>query len=435
MKVGRAFLQTLVVQVIQSAASVTTGILIARGLGPVGQGKYALLVAAIGFLSTMGGGGQFEGNVLASAGQSRRGRLLLIRSTAQALIVLSVMMATRSVWRTPLGLGQDGWIQILFLAVLILEILALLFRGINLGRHNITSYNVTTLIQRLLFLALAGAIGATLGLDLATVLAAWAGAVLTSVLVAAAWIWRQSDRTLLSWRILLSDWGPSLVRGFRALLTICLSLLLIRTDVYMLGPMLGVAAVGQISVASTFTEYLWYVPSILGSVLFAAVASDSGPESVQKVCRAVRTTIILVGAAVLVLAVIGRQVVLFMYGAAYARAGVVVVLLLPGMFGIAVHMVLDSYFAGKSFPPISYLSVAGAVLLKVIGNLILVPRAGLSGAAISTSIAYLALLGSKIVAFTRATRVSPKVILIPTIDDVAYGVRDWARWVRAAIRA
>jgi O-antigen/teichoic acid export membrane protein len=435
MRVGRAFLQTLFTQSIQSVASVSTGILIARGLGPVGQGKYALLVAAIGFLSTMGAGGQFEGNVLASAGQRSRGRLLLIRSTAQALIVLSVMVATRSVWRTPLGLGQNGGIQILFLAVLVLEILALLFRGINLGQHHITSYNVTTLIQRLLFLAFAVVIGATLGLDLVTALAAWAGAVLTSVLVAAALIWSQSERTLLSWGALLSDWGSSLLKGFRALLTICLSLLLVRTDVYMLGPMLGVAAVGQISVASTLTEYLWYVPSILGNVLFAAVASDSGPESVRKICRAVRTTVVLVGAAVLVLAAVGRQLVLFMYGAAYAKAATVVVLLLPGMFAIAVHMVLDSYFAGRSFPPISYLSAAGAVVVKVIGNLILVPRAGLSGAAISTSIAYLALLGSKIVAFTRVTGVSPKVILIPTIDDVANGAKDWVRWVRGAIRA
>ena len=45
MRVGAAFLQTFTTQVIQSAASILTGILIARYLGPSGQGGYALFAA------------------------------------------------------------------------------------------------------------------------------------------------------------------------------------------------------------------------------------------------------------------------------------------------------------------------------------------------------------------------------------------------------
>src|SRR5262249_22056482 len=152
--------------------------------------------------------------------------------------------------------------------------------GINLGQHNVTAYNVTMLLQRVALLTFLALIAMSGGLNLPRVLAAWIGAVGSSLLVGGGWVWWHADCASVSGYIVFRGWGRSLLRGFRALLTISLTLVLIRADVYMLGPMLGMEAVGQISVASTFTEYLWYVPSILGSVLFAAVASDRGAETV-----------------------------------------------------------------------------------------------------------------------------------------------------------
>jgi len=396
-----------------------------------------VLVAAVGLLSTIGGGGQFEGHVLSAAGQRSQGRLLLIRSVLQALLVLGLLSLAHAVWGVPLGvLGERGpSIGQLFLVVLFLEILALLFRGINLGQHHITAYNVTTLVQRATFLAAVAVVAATSGLDVPSVLAAWIVAVGVSVSLGGLWIWRQSARASISRTNLLHGWWRSLVRGFRALLTISLSLLLIRTDVYMLGPMLGVEAVGQVSVATTFCEYLWYVPSILGSVLFAAAASTRGPETVGKICRATRTTMAFVGGAVLVLAVVGHRVVPALYGGSFTEAGVLVMILLPGMLAVSLHLVLDSYFAGRGFPPISYLAVAGALALKVIANLVLVPRAGVEGAALATSIAYVALLASKVVAFTRETGTPISSVLLPTVGDLSRNVREIGGWVRAVARA
>ena len=437
MKVGRAFLQTLASQVVQSAASIATAILIARGLGPAGQGVYAVLVAAVGLLSTIGAGGQFEGHILTAAGQRSQGRLLLVRSVLQAVLVLGILALAHAAWDAPLGLagGPMPSIGRLFLVVLFLEVLALLFRGINLGQHHITAYNVTTLVQRAAFLAAIGAFTLTSGLDVPTVLAAWIGAVGISVTLGGVWIWRQSARASVSWEHLAGGWLRSLVRGLRALLTISLTLLLIRTDVYMLGPMLGVAAVGQVSVATTFTEYLWYVPSIMGSVLFAAAASARGSETVAKICRATRTTMAFAGAAVIVLASVGHRIVPALYGSAFSQAGGLVILLLPGMLAMSLHLVLDSYFAGRGFPPISYLSVAGAVALKVLANLVLVPRMGLKGAALATSIAYLALLTSKIVAFTRETGAPVRTVLWPTVGDLWRNVREIGGWMAAVGRA
>jgi len=430
MKIGPAFLQTLTTQVIQTAASVTAGIIVARGLGPVGQGRYALFVAAVGLLSTVAGVGQFEGHVLASAGEVSRGRLLLVRSLLQSVAAVAIIVVTQSAWRHGLSLEGEGGLTRLLVLVLLCEVLALLFRGINLGQHNVTAYNVATLVHRITLLAAVGTLGFFHALRVDTVVVAWLGAVCLSVLVSGSWIWRRSSAVAFSWVGLSDGWGVSLIRGLRALLAISLTLVLVRTDIYMLGPMLGVKAVGQISVASTLAEYLWYIPSILSSVLFAAVAASQGAEVVAKLCRASRTTVATLAPVALVLLVVGRGLVPIIYGRAYAEAGTLFVLLVPGMFAISLHLVIDSYFAGSGFPPITYAAAGAALLLKVALNLIAVPRLGVAGAAIATSLVYVCLLTVKVIAFQRATRVSLVQLVRPSWSDITYAISVGRSWVQ-----
>ena len=434
MRIGPAFLQTFAVQLLQTAASIITGIVIARGLGPTGQGQYAVLLAGVGLLSTMAAAGQFEGNVLTSAGQQSQGRILVVRSVCQAALAGALVLATNGMWRSASALSGNRSVAVILSLIVMAEVLALLFRGINLGQHQITAYNVATLIQRFVYLIIVSAVGLLAGLRLATVLEAWLVAVLLNVLFTGVGIWRRSNRVSLSWRTLADGWIASLTRGLRALLTVCLTLLLVRADVYMLGRMLGVEAVGQISVATTFAEYLWYIPSILGSMLFAVVAANRGPQSIERICRSTRLAVALLAPVAIVLLLIGRPLIPLIYGTAYARAGTLLVLLVPGMFAISVHLVLDSYFAGKGFPPISYLGAAGALATKVLLNLAVVPRFGLEGAAVVTSGVYGLLLWLKVGAFTRETGVSVSRVLRPSKDDVVRGLTVIREWLSLAVR-
>jgi O-antigen/teichoic acid export membrane protein len=430
MRVGPAFLQTFASQVVQSAASIATGVLIARALGPVGQGRYALFAAAIGLLSTVGAAGQFEGHVQTSAGDASKGRVLLVRSMLQAVAGLAVIVLTQTLWKRALGLHHENVLVGLLVLVLLCEVVALLFRGINLGQHNITAYNVSTLVQRLSYLGILVVMAVTRGLRVETVMLAWLGAVFANLALSGAWIWKHSLIAPLSWTSILDGWAGSLAGGFRALLTISLTLLLVRADVYMLGPMLGTPAVGQISVASALAEYLWYVPSILGSVLFAAVAANRGRDTVVKICRASRTTIALLAPITLGLAFIGRALVPFIYGHAYVQAGTLFVLLLPGMFAISLHLVIDAYFAGSGFPPITYTAAVCALILKVVLNLVIVPRFGIEGAAVATSVVYASLLLAKVQAFRVETQAPLGYIFSPTWSDLAYNVNVARSWIR-----
>src|SRR6266404_1797915 len=105
MRVGRAFLQTFATQVFQSVASIVTGVMIARGLGPAGQGLYAVFAAAIGLGVVAASVGQFEGNVISSAGRREAGRVLLVRSVLQSLLTGLVLGATIHIWAATIPAG------------------------------------------------------------------------------------------------------------------------------------------------------------------------------------------------------------------------------------------------------------------------------------------------------------------------------------------
>src|SRR5690348_4216655 len=105
LKVGAAFLQTFVTQVAQSAASILTGILIARGLGPSGQGRYAVVAAAVALGVIFASLGQFEGNVLSSAGAAVSGRPLLVRSWLQSTVLGMILVLTVPLWGNRLGVS------------------------------------------------------------------------------------------------------------------------------------------------------------------------------------------------------------------------------------------------------------------------------------------------------------------------------------------
>jgi len=131
----------------------------------------------------------------------------------------------------------------------------------------------------------------------------------------------------------------------------------------------------------------------------------------------------------LTLLIVGRRLVPLIYGQPFALAGQVLVLLLPGMTALALYLVVDSYFAGIGFPPISIYAVAGALIAKIGLNWLVVPTYGVLGAAGMTSIAYCGLLFVKLVAFKRRTHVGLRDLLLPRVADIRENLAVARAWV------
>src|SRR2546421_4177503 len=425
MRVRAAFVQTLASQLVQSVASITTGVLIARSLGPRGQGQYAAIAAGVAIGSALASIGQFQGNVLAAANRDSQPRVLLLRALIHGLAVSLATMALLPLWTRFFRFG-DASLSLVFTLLLSAETVALMIRGINLGQHHVTAWNIATLTQRFVYLGGVGALVLTRHAGLAPVLASWALATLSSVAVSGAWIWLRSATTTLSLRRVWEGWGARMIVATRAFVTLGVTLLLIRCDLWMLGPMSGVETVGQMSIAIALGEWLWYIPSILGNLLFAVVAADVVGKSTQQIALGARAVTSMLVPTALVLSLAGPKLVTILYGTSYEPAGTLFVLLLPGMTALGIHLVIDAYFAGRGFPSISIWSAIAALTGKVGLNLVAVPSFGAPGAAVVTSLVYTALLTVKVSAFTRRTGTPLGAVLVPAPGDFQY-LLQWAR--------
>lgn len=416
MKLGSAFVQTVGLQAVQSVMALVIGVVVARALGPAGQGIYATVLAGVALGAALGVLGQFQGIALVAAERSVSGRVLLMASLLQMAAVAIVFAVTRPVWAPSLGSAATAapW---LITALLATEVLALMLRGIALGQHQILVFSLMTLIQRTLMLMAVAALWWRGGLTLPAVLAIWLVSLCLSLLAGGLAIWFRSPASALNWGAVSASWRRSLGHGGRPLVVLALTLLLVRADIWMLRPMSGVETVGQMAVAIGLAEMLWYLPTIAGNLLFAQVAADRSVTSALQTARGVR---LVAGASVtagIVLVIVGQPLVHLLYGVGYTLSGILFVYLVPGMVAIAIHLVLDSYFGGRGFPPITLWAAFGALATKVLANLLVIPAYGAKGAAITTSMVYIGLLATKVIWFARETGIDYRTILIPTAED------------------
>ena len=94
----------------------------------------------------------------------------------------------------------------------------------------------------------------------------------------------------------------------------------------------------------------------------------------------------LVGAALMF--VVSRQLILVVFGSGMTPALHPLWLLLPGIVTLTAAKVISSYLSGIGKPTYSTYVGAGTVALTVILDLVLIPRFGIEGAAVASSIVY-----------------------------------------------
>lgn len=205
-----------------------------------------------------------------------------------------------------------------------------------------------------------------------------------------------------------------------------------RVDAFLVNAFLDVRRVGLYATAVSITELLLLVPGAVNVVMYPTIAALKGEERD-------RVTILSTGATLWAVVVLGslwvaaaRFVVPIVFGARFAEAVAPVYWLAPGMAGIAVERVLCHAAAGAGHPEIlTYATVAGLVFTVPL-DLLLIPRMGINGAALASSIAYGASAGMAVYLYSRMTGVSSMRVWARLLVDPPRRVLVWAAARKAA---
>lgn len=189
-----------------------------------------------------------------------------------------------------------------------------------------------------------------------------------------------------------------------------------RLDTLMIAYFLMPVQVGYYSLSVSIAERLWLIPSAFSTVLFPHVASGDAKSNdlTPKITRHVVFIELIMCLGIIVL---GRLFIQLFFGAVYLPATLPLFYLLPGILAVSISKILSADLAGKGKPHYATYASTTALVINVVLNIVLIPKWGISGAALASSITY---IGANLVLIYFSGRKWQDLLIIKASDFLDY---------------
>lgn len=395
-----------------------SSVVTARWLGPEGRGLLAALSVLTGLSLQFGNPGLHTGNVYVVARQPERTRGVL----GNTLIVSLFAGTLAAIVACAAALLRPGWFPgipfpliALTSAVLPFQFMILLYQNTLLGMGEAAAFNLFEVGNKIVTFALLATWLVLLHGGAAGAAVLFAGmAVLFGVASALYCHRRVPFRPVLDRDLL----GEMLRYGARVYLSCLLAFLVIRSDLLLVNYFLGTSQAGVYSIAVQIADTLLLLPVTIGMILLPRVAGERSERQEEVTARVLRHTALMLFGLCLAAGILVGPVVRLLYGESFSGAILATRLLLPGVLALGLNGVLMNHFGGRGMPAITALAPAAGLVLNVALNVLVVPRYGLAGASVSSSLAYGLMLLLSLGAFLRSGRVSLRKSLVVSPEDL-----------------
>ena len=285
-----------------------------------------------------------------------------------------------------------------------------------LGTDRVLWYNLIENIRVPVYVALLGVAAAAGRVTVHTAGLAYAASAGLTLIFVLRVLTRTGVLTLSRAALSLREMGMLLWFGKAPYLTGVLSFLIHRTDLLLVYWFLGERAAGYYSAAVVLADLFRYLGKSLQLVTMPKLPDLPEEARRRVIILLVKATGLALAAASSVYLCAGDQVVGLLYGAEFLPATGPLLWLLPGMLCVGVVQVFSSYFIAMGLVrvliPITGITLAANIILDVL----LIPRFGLTAAALSSSLAYGAQMLLAAGYFGRTTGVRAREYLPRTAD-------------------
>ena len=412
----------LVARAASVLSSAVLTMLTARWLGVADRGVYVLLSTLVTVLWTVGNLGIGIGTTY-HAGRGGHPLDVLRANALGSSVILGLPLALIGYLVANSGVTLFAGVEARLLAIAVLGVPAIMaaqFLGsLLLGSQRIREYNRLLVTYAGAQLVLVGAALLLSGTLLSAIVASLAAQV--------AWLALSFTATR---RFAVARppatgargaaWRAVLAYGVRGQLGNIVQLLNYRLDFFLVSSFLGPASLAVYSVAVMIGESLWQLSNSMAVVLFPRVAALGGKADEQRRILGTASRVAL-GMTLSVAVVVGLTAhawVPWFFGSAYLEAARAVRLLLPGVVLFTVQVVLSSGIAGAGYPEWNSYVAAVTLVLSVALDVWLIPRYGIPGAAVASSVTYGTSTALTIWNYRRLSRISFRDLLVPGPADV-----------------
>ena len=267
---------------------------------------------------------------------------------------------------------------------------SLLAANVNLfvGQQNIRMFNLYTVLQQfvhIIFITVIVYIIKITSVD--SYFIAQIGCFAVLFLVSAFQVLKQCNFKNISFS---KEIGSKLFDyGWKTQLSVFLQFLNNRLSFYFLEYFKGIVSVGIFSVGIAFSEAIWTVSRSLSVVLYADVVNNKNSnEAIEKTKVSLRVSFLITLLFIIIMLLIPAQVYSMIFGKDFSQTKEIVLFLSPGILAIAVSNIIGYYFAGINKLRILNVKAIIGLVFTVISSFFIIPKWGIRGACVITSISY-----------------------------------------------
>jgi O-antigen/teichoic acid export membrane protein len=397
MSFTKSSIATFITLTVAAALGLIWNIVIGRVLGPQGMGVIAVITTYSVLLYTIGNLTFGISTVYVIGSRKHPIDSVVTNSLLVGVIAGTVLyliaIITIPMARDTLYKGIDTvYLYIAFTTtvfnLLVYQMMSVL-QGLNLiGKYNLAYMSRCT--SALLFLAIILVLANHGKISLAD-----HGIILITIAISASFavtaalsIYYVLKQTTLKWKVDLTLLKNTIVSSGKLHIATIATFIYGQAGILIANYYLAPYDVGYLYLAMVFTQFILFVPQAICVVLYpkvAVVTEKNAEELSTMICR---NTVFLVMIMSVILAALSTIIVKILLGGSFQTVVPLLLLLLPGMVLFAVAQVLSALWIRKGW--LWQMAVSG-VFVAIVGvstQLLMIPKYGITGAAIASSITY-----------------------------------------------
>lgn len=411
------------------------GVLIARAFGAEGKGVYSLVLLTGSMLLVVLNIGTGSALTYFTAGQKLESRTLvgyaIITGTLLGVLGGIIFLVAYQLFLSQnmlAGLQDEYVMWVAF--VLPFNLIGLFLGAILVGLQRILVFNALDLVRTVFLLGLL-LISMFLGYGVSGAILAWIISCLAYFVVICAFTLHQVG---VQWKIHLPSTRPLVAYGTKSYLANIMTIFTYRLDSYLVNYFLGVSSVGIYSTSVATAEMVWNIPNAVSAALFPKISGLDQESGSLLTARACRILILLTIPLTILLSLLGYFLIPPVFGPQFQASVLPFLLLLPGMIFVLISKILSANLSGRGTPQYSAYIAAIALSVTILLDMYLIPRYGVPGASMASSVAYFAGAIGALYWFRKTSGISWKLALIANSDDMIM-VKDRAgQAVRAGLQ-
>ncbi len=168
---------------------------------------------------------------------------------------------------------------------------------------------------------------------------------------------------------------------------------------------------------SKLGQMILVFPGLLAGAVFPGTALGKGERMPDHMARMSRIGLALFLSFFVLTALWGRRFFPFLFGRSFDKMYLPFLVILPGIFFLSLLSLLSAWFGGLKRPGVNAASALAGLLVIITGDLLFIPRFGITAAAAASTAGYFTCLLWSLLAFRKESRIGLGTLWIVKKED------------------